>query len=356
MTNQILNKKNEMFFQINITQSCNLSCNHCYLTDNERLNKEVLRESDYLIFFDKMFEIRSYYKNKYIFVENIFLQILGGEPLSLKIEYYQTLLNHIIILKKKLKKDLDLNLNLEVATNLVNGKFIKQEWIDLFKKFNDNSLVISTSYECDTDRFTFTNYEKWLNNVKVLKENNIKLDLNFILTKGNVNLLLSNNNDLLNLFKYFESIYMYYFISYGKGNINENFLIPNYNDIISLLNNIKNNKYEFNINGLFEDNHLVFEEDELFNINLTPSGLINFNLDVFDINFNNKINDETSKIIENLNKYINWNIKNKFKYLLKNCVGCNYINECLGGIEEYSNITFNNFNDCKGFKTFRDIK
>lgn len=271
------------------------------------------------------------------------------ESLSLKIEYYQTLLNHIIILKKKLKNDLDLNLNLEVATNLINGKFIKQEWINLFKKFNDNNLVISTSYECDTYRFTFTNYEKWLNNIKVLKENNIKLDLNFILTKGNVNLLLSNNNDLLNLFKYFESIYMYYFISYGKGNTNEKFLIPNYNDIISLLNNIKNNKYEFNINGLFEDNLLVFEEDELFNINLTPSGLINFNLDVFDINFNNKINDETSKIIENLNKYINWNVKNKFKYLLKNCVGCNYINECLGGIEEYSNITFNNFNDCQRF-------
>lgn len=353
MINKILSKKNEMFFQINITQFCDLSCKHCYLENEERKIKKVLTERDYLLFFDKILLIRKYYQNKYKFVENIFLQILGGEPLSQNIEYYTTLFSHIKILKEKLKKELNLNLNLEVATNLVSLKFREKEWIELFKNFNNNDLIISTSYEIDTRRFNNKNYNTWIENIDILKENNIKLDLNFILTKGNVELILKNEEWLMSLFKKFENIYMYYFISYGNGNKNEQQLLPNYEDVLTLLNNIKNGFYDLNINGLFEENKLVFEEDELFNINLTPYGKINYNLDVFDIEFSNNIDDNINDIISNLNKYINWNVKNKLSYIMKTCNSCKFLDECLGGIEEYSNITFNNYNDCKGFKKFR---
>lgn len=135
---------------------CNLNCPHCTLKNlPQQLELAKIEETlDY---------INENSGNKVLY------DLFGGEPLLLPTFYLERLY------KKLVKK------HYLVSTNLLN---YKEEHLFLFKKAD----LINTSW--NPLRFTTKQFEVWKNNIKLLQENNIRINLMVTLTQD----LITNYN------------------------------------------------------------------------------------------------------------------------------------------------------------------
>lgn len=128
------------------TYKCNLNCNHCELhlkNDNfDEIFYDKLKEADY----DKVI-------------------LFGGEP---------------TLYRDRLLKCFETNKITSIATNLIN---LDEEIIQLYKKYN---IDISTSW--NPNRFTESQYNTWINNLKLLEKNNLSCVILITLTEDLLNL------------------------------------------------------------------------------------------------------------------------------------------------------------------------
>ena len=132
-----------MYVYIRLTESCNLTCNHCF--NNIRTNR--------VIDFIKLRDILKKLDNK----NNTFI-IHGGEPL---------LVNTRDIIN--LVKDFPNN-RWQITTNLVYD--LTEDILELFKLVDE----IRISFDIKIRFGNFKNLSKWIKNIKILRKNNININ------------------------------------------------------------------------------------------------------------------------------------------------------------------------------------
>ncbi len=126
-------------FHINVTRQCQLACSHCYI-DQE------IRDNDTAMSAAKMQEIADVIGDTHADVH-----IIGGEPTLVSIDTHKQYLSILSKLK---------NSKIMIVTALQNARAVK------VAKLYQN---IATSY--DPNARTEVNNDKWLERVKVLREN-----------------------------------------------------------------------------------------------------------------------------------------------------------------------------------------
>lgn len=149
------------------TESCNLSCLHCY-NNIEGLNSGILSLETLQMFLEKFIE---YFKDKNL--NSISVVLHGGEPTLVGTAHLQDIM---VLLKKNLSI---FDTKYSIQTNLVN---VDKDLLLFFKTYFKS---IGTSYSPYV-RFVGKDekyYEVWLNNLKKLKEENLTIHLVINLTK-----------------------------------------------------------------------------------------------------------------------------------------------------------------------------
>lgn len=160
---------------IYLSDDCNLSCTYCYEGERKNSSKMSLKKLD---------EIWGYisYLNRDDCVD---LSLLGGEPLLNKKVFFA-------ILDKVKHSDFDVNISMTT-----NGTLIDDKVVQAFKQHN-----LDLSISVDGDRYTHNLnriskngkdlYDKILNSIYVLLENDIKFKVRMTVTCNNVQRLYSN--------------------------------------------------------------------------------------------------------------------------------------------------------------------
>lgn len=148
---------------IELTQSCNLSCLHCYHQGCPPGNGDLT--------YDQWFDII----DQIVAAGTLFLLITGGEPLLRK--------DFVEIYTYAIKKGL-------IVTVFTNGSLITDELIDLFCEFPPRTIEISVYGSCESVYRKVTGssgvYRKCLANIEKLKKNNIRIQLKSVFIKENI--------------------------------------------------------------------------------------------------------------------------------------------------------------------------
>lgn len=340
----------EYSIRLNLTTRCNKRCLHCYLEDEELNFKEIISLEDIEIFLKYLAKVAKVISTNHKTIKLINLQILGGEIFLIQdVDYYTKLFqmfydNHLII------KSYGLNYQLEFTSNLTMN--INNDLIDLFslwfKKFDKNDILLNTSYEPDTNRFsTDKDLNIWKNNIKKFQDNNIKVGLNLVMTKGTL-IELSKMTNRLKLFNLFNSeIYINFFEHVQERNNSKN-LIPTYEEInkyIKIFASFKNLNKTFT-GVIFDEDFLLEENNEVNHVFKPTHGLI----EIVTTLINTKKLIDYKKVDENeINEIIKDNIlmldkmrEQRIKNQNNVCLNCQFLSICQGGLnmkkeEQYYN-------------------
>lgn len=142
---------------IKLTNGCNLQCKHCYneiMNNHNSMSRETL---DKVILWLK--EFRNNHKDSIID-----MSLHGGEPMLFNLD------NILYILNSTDK----LNLRWCITTNLIYS--ITNKHIEIFKRMIPyDEPMIMTSYDFGDLRFNDNQEKLWKNNIKILQNNNIKV-------------------------------------------------------------------------------------------------------------------------------------------------------------------------------------
>lgn len=151
------------------TNNCNLRCKYCF-HDKYGYNEDIL----------KMEHLKKYItllSQKYQHINIIWH---GGEPLLIPLNYYEEIYNYC--------EKLNSSFTFSIQTN---GTLLNQKIINFFKKNNTN---IGLSFDGLENSFTRGKTNKILENISLLKENNIYTGAIIVINKQNVNNLIQEYN------------------------------------------------------------------------------------------------------------------------------------------------------------------
>lgn len=168
------------FIVLPVSYRCNLRCKYCFEhNEKEKRNLSIYKLKKLLNILNEMN------------VKNINLTFHGGEPLLRGKKFYENIFKYIQ--NKKYKK-----FTIIFQTN---GTLIDSEYIKIFKKYDCNIGVSldGNSYELNKNRFdNIKIFDKVLESIKILKENDIHFSLFITLTSENVRYI----DDILNFINY----------------------------------------------------------------------------------------------------------------------------------------------------------
>lgn len=163
-------KKNPVVI-FRITNMCNLNCTYCYDKDNRYIDKNINEE-----FENKLNDIQRYLNMIYFNKDKTTTLIFhGGEPLLLSADVYE----------KLLKKIITPNMRVSIQTN---GTLINEKYIEIFKKYNMNvGISLDGCNEeqnyCRIYKNGKNSFNRVMNNIKLLKENNIRFGIIMTISK-----------------------------------------------------------------------------------------------------------------------------------------------------------------------------
>lgn len=226
-----------------ITKGCNLKCKHCYLSsDSYSSDKDKLKLEDWIKISDTLIERGLMH-----------VAITGGEPTT------SPYLNQIM--KYLLSKSIKISL-------LTNGTYIKQELLDILKEYRELinvqiSLDGASSNTYGEIRNNNNIFEKIQENIKLLRDNNIKVTLSVISSKANYNEIVSGKYIELAKKLGVRSIgIMPEFVNVGRASENKDLTIG-INEILNIVDYVKSIKnFDININGapIFKKNLINTKE------------------------------------------------------------------------------------------------
>lgn len=160
-------------FYIRITESCNLTCDHCFIPKNPK-NMNMKHINGIL----KSIHDHTEYG------QTILIQLHGGEPTLAGIKRIKTLIN-------LLKGDSTRNYQFGIQTNLMK---IDHEWIELYKEHFNSHIGVSWDYGIRKLHGSFDEFEKeFWNNLKFTTENKISAHLVITTTKPFMNWVIENS-------------------------------------------------------------------------------------------------------------------------------------------------------------------
>lgn len=164
------------FASIELTQKCNFACKHCYCPDKDSSNLNLQQYCDII---DKIYETGC-----------LFLNFTGGEILT------HRKFDDIYAYAKNKGFIIDL---------LTNASLIDEKKIELFNELPPNNIAITLygTNEDEYEKFTGSalNYNKVINALKLLKNNNIHFVLRTVATKAFQESLVQNKfEQIANLF------------------------------------------------------------------------------------------------------------------------------------------------------------
>lgn len=347
MIENIKKNKSVIDFQITMNKKCNLRCNHCYLDnyiDNE-IKYSTLKKI--FIYIEELLK-----QNKFL-IKEFDITILGGEITLIKNNkkfYYIFKKTELLIKKYK-------NIKIKI---LLFSNFIKpfnQKMLLLINNFSlnyKNNLFVVSSFESDTDRFKNDKvYKLWKNNLLNIKNlnKNIKLVNSLTMTKGTVDFIQTKEYlEILEIFDYIE----YELLITNEKTLN---LKPKYKNLIDLfIFQYKNNKKYKGSN--YNKDGIGFDKEYINKFNISPTGKIDFDNVIYEKKELNINNDTIEDCLNAFYKNTNDKIINNFKYILKNCNKCEFLNKCCGGYYIYRNENENTFSFddrhiCPGFYQLR---
>lgn len=187
---------------IKTTEACNLRCKHCYIGDNR--NK--------INFFneDKVIDWLKRYKD--VYKEDLYISFHGGEPFIAPI-------NKVLKICKAFSNE-----KLDATSNLL---ILNKDITNLIKTYfrdDNNEPFVKTSWDWKI-RFNNSQELEWINNVKKLLSENIKVKVNICLTKS-----LIEDWEPINLITYLSNIGIkeIHFERLSYNTIEDKNLIPDY--------------------------------------------------------------------------------------------------------------------------------
>lgn len=323
------------YFKIGLwtTYRCNVGCPHCYLKG--KYNKETdLSLNDYKFLLNSIKE----YKNEW---KDFSIDIYGGEPMSMKPDYYNELFDITLSYFN--------NCKFHIYTSL---QKINDEWIKLFKRFEQ----ITCSFDYEMRSLKYNN--NLFSNIKLLRNNNIEVSIISVFNKTFFNI---SPIDYYNIIKTYDINY-FGIIPFLKIKDNEKsfkeWAVPleHYSQYLIDLHKILLEKNELDKSGTLY--HIKSGDIPVNNIgaytffidgglnclymdyNNGVEYLQNFGKISKDISFKNVI--EGDKRIEFLKNQRNFN--NNIE-----CLICDYSNKCFA---EVFKDKYDNSNECIGGKMF----
>lgn len=170
--NVINNKRHSE--RILLSYNCNLDCNYCYQKNKPKNNL------DNNILLKRLNDLKNKLDNNEI--NKLYLSLFGGEP---------TLNREGIELIYETFKDYN-NVYYSIISN---GLLVNEEYINLFKKFNNfEEFTVSIDGRAygNRERCNETLTEKTINNIKLLIENNFKVELYMTIGTYNIDSIIDD--------------------------------------------------------------------------------------------------------------------------------------------------------------------
>lgn len=164
---------------------CNIDCKYCYLPN--RLSTKKIDIDTIRICIKRIFEEKLVNKEFSIVWH-------AGEPLAIKVDFYREVFH---LLKELTPKGFKIKQFIQT-----NGMLITQKWCDFFKEANINVGVSidGPKFLNDKNRITRSGkstYDKLINGIKLLKENNIEFTAISVVTEDS----LDYPNEIYDFFK-----------------------------------------------------------------------------------------------------------------------------------------------------------
>lgn len=327
------------------TDICNLNCTYCYDKKNRKEKKNINEEFEHQI--DKIKE----YLDKIYYLKNKSCTFIfhGGEPLILKPEVYEKLIEKI---DRK-------NIRLSMQTN---GTLINNEYIKLFKKYN---ISIGISLDgcneeqnyCRIYRNGKNSFNKVMSNIELLKKNNIHFGIIMTITKRHIGKekmiydFIASNNLNVNIRPAFPTM------EADNDNImTEDEYFEFFKNMFNIWYNDKSKRVKLKqIREIYDEFAKVLEEK--YCSGLCSEGencfgkfiSLNINGDIYSCNrtYNNEIfflgnlNKQTiDEILNNANKL---NEKRKKKIQESGCSKCEIYKYCYGGCPANAHSMYNDY-------------
>lgn len=153
------------FAWLELTEQCNLHCVHCYgkFGEPSKCKTEKMKLEEWYTVIDELYDMGCRD-----------IQLIGGEPFCYKNIYEIIKYLH----EKGFKK----------ITNFTNATLINKDNIEILKKYNVNTRFSLYGYNAETHEAVTQikgSFEKTVNAIKLLKENNLNVSVAVILMKEN---------------------------------------------------------------------------------------------------------------------------------------------------------------------------
>jgi len=161
---KLISHNESLPIQLDITNSCNLSCKHCYHQDHK--NDGNLSINSWYKVIDDYFNLVKKLKYQPLFI------ICGGEPLLSP--------NLLPIIQKIKEKNKDTKIKI-----LSNGTVVKDEFLNFISEHTDIAFQISLDgYDAKTHNFYrgTNSFEKTIQNIKRLVEKNFEVSILTVLS------------------------------------------------------------------------------------------------------------------------------------------------------------------------------
>lgn len=214
-------------FQINVTRDCNLRCTHCYISTDKKAASQFMSEPQFISTFEQIVDFMKIDydgKREYAHAE---IHVIGGEPTMLGNKFFQK--NMPVI--REMLKEMPQEYSLSLVTNLITNDAVK-----IAQMFD----IVSTSYEYETRFVSKTGVpkpaleEKWLRNVKKLRDVQVNANVTMAVTKQAVDRGASN---ILNDFyeRGFKEMHLGFFIPSGDGLLNMGTVFPMFHETTAFM-------------------------------------------------------------------------------------------------------------------------
>jgi radical SAM protein with 4Fe4S-binding SPASM domain len=155
------------------TNFCNVGCEHCYLSDEIKANKELM--SDETIEKSAIF-LRDMSRDLNQGKEEVTIIFHGGEPLMAPPEWYDKAFS---ILEKHIQK-----VNYSIQTSLMPDP---SKHIDVFKKIGNGLVGVSVDFTSRTLDGSSDKYlSKLMKRINFLRQNNLRVALGLVPAKGDL--------------------------------------------------------------------------------------------------------------------------------------------------------------------------
>lgn len=328
---------------------CKLDCPHCYLSKEQRKDKTILSAEDIKLICSK---INHYYTTKNIKHKKIDFYWYGGEPTSMGVEYFETLLN-------TLNSSFDDSYKIKhiLLSALVGVKI--DEWVPLIKSHFNSSIQTSYDSTMRGDRYMTT----WKKKVEQLNKHKIEVTTISVINSHIIKDGPAQTHKLLSFLGIVESGWL----PFQKNTVND--ITGAYNDLSPSMNDFSDFMIGLtDINRHSQSPFLIGEEDFIYAMSnsdkpsnmglqtlfLLPDGVLcmpDYDKDNVEFlqSFGNILSETFEEILISKPKR-DWNRRQVSRNTNKECLGCDHQNYCL--MEFWKNNTQDD--DCYGAANYID--